>query len=148
MAEAGEDRIDLTFAVQATPDTCWQVLTSPELIRQWWGGHVQLDARAGGRLEERWSHGDREVVTSGTVLVANAPQRLQLDWADDDWPGETLVEFRFSPVEAGATELRFSHSGWSMFEAERRSALMGAHRDGWSMYLKRFADLCSNEDGR
>lgn len=148
MSAGGGDRIELRLEIAARPETCWEVLTSPACYRQWWGSHVELDARPGGPLIERWRDGDREVVTSGTVTIAEPPRHLQLDWADDDWPGRTLVDFRFMPEGDRGTRLDFSHSGWSIFDEASRQSLIEAHRSGWIHYLNQFGELAGTIEDR
>ena len=72
----GADRIVIRVEIGAPRDRVWQALTDEERIVQWWGDHVSLDARPGGRLTERWTDaGGREVAR----LIAL--RTLELTWA-------------------------------------------------------------------
>lgn len=134
------DRIEISALIAAPQDRVWRLLTDMDHIRVWWGDHVKLDARPGGTLREIWSDGGREVVTAGIVKQFVPPRLLSMSWADHDWPGDTQVRFSLDPIPAG-TQLLLIHSGWSVHPAERISALVEAHAQGWASHLERLARL-------
>ena len=136
--DTDNDRIEISVAIAASQDRVWRLLTESDQIRIWWGSHVTLDARLGGALREVWSEGGREVVTSGTVTQFEPPRLLAMSWADHDWPGETEVSFNLDRTPAG-TLLRLVHSGWNVHPAEKKSALVEAHAQGWIGHIERLA---------
>ena len=96
------DRIVVSVDIGVPPGPVWQALTGADCIAGWWGDHVSFDARAGGRLVERWTDaGGRNVVTSGEVVRLTAPRELVLTWADGDWPVRTRVRFVLEEVADG-----------------------------------------------
>ncbi len=137
--ETTHDSIVIRLTLSAPAVTVWQALVDPGHLGGWWGDYVTLEAHPGGQLVERWSDGSREVTTSGRVIHVEPQQSLGLTWADDDWPGETQVEFSLSE-EASRTELVLTHSGWDSLPTSGRAALIRNHATGWSHHLKNLAD--------
>ena len=130
--ETSANRIVIRVEIGAPRDRVWQALTDGERIAQWWGDHVSLDARPGGRLTEHWTDaGGREVVTSGEVARLIASRTLELTWADDDWDEPTRVIFRLEEAADDATRLTLEHSGWEAFPRRRARSWSGrTRRDG------------------
>ncbi len=136
---SGTDQIVICAQINVPRDRVWRALTEEEQIAEWWGGYVSLDARPGGRLTERWTDsGGREVVTSGEVVRLNAPQTLELTWADDDWDESTRVLFQLEEAADG-THLTLEHSGWEAFPSSLREELIRAHASGWSQHVAKLA---------
>lgn len=75
------------------PDEVWEALTDPDRLEEWFANDVELDPREGGAGVFRWDDGEEK---RGTVVVAEPPERLVLDWDDD---GE--VEFTLEETEEG-----------------------------------------------
>jgi uncharacterized protein YndB with AHSA1/START domain len=136
----GSIHIEVDLAVP--PMRAWTVLTERQHIANWWGEHVNLQARPGGTLRETWTDGARRVVTAGLVTRCEPPSALELTWADDDWPGETRVAFHLA-ARGDRTRLVLDHAGWEMHPADRRSELIDAHASGWSRYLVRLAEYAT-----
>lgn len=65
-----------------------------------------------------------------------------MTWADDGWPGETIVAFYLSEYRYG-TRLLFEHSGWDIHPFDRRGILIEAHAAGWRQYLEQFVDYAA-----
>lgn len=102
----------------------------------WWS-HLELDARPGGALLERWNDGTgREQATRGEVVETDPPWRLRATWRDDGWPAATEVTISLT-AERGQTWIRLSHRGWDALPDG--DALRAAHRDGWRSHLTRWA---------
>lgn len=144
--ETTQDRIVIRLSLPAAKSTVWRVLVEPDHLGGWWGDYVTLEARPGGQLVERWSDGSREVTTSGRVLHVEPAQSLELTWADDDWPGETQVEFSLAEAES-RTELVLTHSGWDQLPTSGRAALIRNHAAGWSHHLQNLADYVAELQG-
>jgi uncharacterized protein YndB with AHSA1/START domain len=140
--ETTDGSIHMEVALAVPPMRAWAVLTERQHIANWWGDHVNLQARPGGTLRETWSDGGRQVVTSGHVTCCDPPSALELTWADDDWPGETRVAFHLAEHNAG-TRLVLDHSGWGVHPVDRRSELIGAHCSAWARYLARPAEYAA-----
>ncbi len=75
------------------PDEVWEALTDPEQLEEWFANDVDLDAHEGGSGVFRWENGEEK---RATVVVAEPPRRLVLDW---DEQGE--VEFTLEETEEG-----------------------------------------------
>lgn len=126
----------LTRVLPAPPIVVWRLLVQP---RTWWGEHVSLDARPGGRFRETWADDrGRITVTSGTVSRCEAPLLLELSWADDDWTASTVLRIVLAPRHDG-TDLHLVHEGWDRLPAAGRTALMQAHEAGWNHHLDNLA---------
>jgi uncharacterized protein YndB with AHSA1/START domain len=75
------------------PDEVWEALTDEDQLEEWFANDVELDAREGGAGVFRWDDGEEK---RATVVVAEPPERLVLDWDDQ---GE--VEFTLEETEGG-----------------------------------------------
>lgn len=95
----------------------------------------RLDAVAGGTFEERWKDGQRRVVTAGRVEAFEPARRLELRWADHDWPAETRVTVVLSPDPAGASVL-IRHDGWDLLPDG--DELARSHERGWRIHVDRW----------
>jgi uncharacterized protein YndB with AHSA1/START domain len=137
-AETTGDVVRIAVDLGVPPEQAWALLTLKPHIANWWGDHVELQARLGGRLVETWSAGGRKVVTSGEVTRCDPPSALEMSWADDDWPGYTRVAFRLHGNVYG-TRLVLEHSGWSVHPASRREEMIEGHAQGWFRHLSRLA---------
>jgi uncharacterized protein YndB with AHSA1/START domain len=136
----GANLIVVCAEIGAPRELLWRALTEKGRIVEWWGGHVLLEARPRGRFAERWTDaGGREVVTSGEVIRMEAPQTLELTWADDDWDEPTRVLFRLEETADDTTRLTLEHSGWETFPSPAREELVRAHASGWSRHVANLA---------
>ena len=140
--ESTGDSIRIEVDLPVPPARAWALLTERQHVANWWGGHVELQARPGGKLVERWSDGGREVITSGDVTRCEPPRALEMTWADHDWPGDTRVSLHLSGHDAG-TRLVLDHSGWGVHPVDERQRLIDAHAGGWSQSLARLADYAA-----
>lgn len=114
----------------------WAALVDREQRAAWWPHLVHLEAAAGGRFEERWGDGNREIVTSGEVVEAVPPRRLELAWRDEDWPAATRVRVELRAHPEG-TEARIEHDGWEALPGG--ADLAAVHERGWRMHLGNWA---------
>ena len=142
--ETTGDVIRIELELSVPPEQAWALLTGKPHIAIWWGDYVDLLARPGGKLLERWSDGGREVVTSGEVTRCDPPVALDMTWADDDWPGDTEVALRLV-AHGGGTRLGLTHAGWGVYPAGERRDLIEGHARGWAQALTRLADYASKE---
>ncbi len=135
---AADTAIRLSLDLPVPVEVAWSLITENAHIARWWGGYARLEPRQGGRFEETWVNGDREVITSGVVLAFEPPTCLQLSWADDGWPGATAVSFGISEAPGGV-RLALVHDGWEVFALARRTELMANHATGWNGHLRSLA---------
>jgi uncharacterized protein YndB with AHSA1/START domain len=130
------DDLRLTVEIAADPASVWSAIANGERRRIWWPD-LELEARAGGTLLERWRDaGGREQWTRGAVRDIEEGRRLRCSWRDDGWPADTELEIRLRREGARRTQVLLRHSGWRRLPDG--AALRAAHREGWSMHL---ADL-------
>jgi uncharacterized protein YndB with AHSA1/START domain len=102
----------------ASPDEVWDALTDPDQLEEWFANDVELDAREGGEGVFRWDDGEER---RATVVVAEPPERLVIDWDDE---GET--EFTLEQTEHG-TKLHVRESTPHFSTALALRALAFAH---------------------
>ena len=111
----------------------WRAITADERRRAWWS-YLDLDARPGGHLVERWRDAQgREMTTSGRILEVEEPHQLRCTWRDEDWPVATEIELSLH-AEGETTRLRLRHGGWERL-GDRGVQLRSAHREGWETHL-------------
>jgi uncharacterized protein YndB with AHSA1/START domain len=134
-----EDAIRIELRLPVSQKEAWNLLTERRHVAQWWGEHVTLEAKPGGRFVERWSDGGRKVVTSGEVTQYRPPSTFEMTWADDGWPAATTVAFHLT-ASGNATRLVLEHSGWHLHPDRTRRSLIDAHAAGWSQYMEALAD--------
>lgn len=124
--------VDESVLVSAPAAIVWQALVTTRGRAGWWP-YLELDARPGGRFEERWRDASgAETVTRGEVVGLEPEQRLALEWADEGWPAATRVELRLRETGVG-TVVRVLHSGWEALPDG--TGLVEAHRQGWRQHL-------------
>lgn len=128
------DSLEVHVLVDADPASVWEALADPEQLREWWP-YIELEARPGGRLFERWRDASGDVeVTEGVVRAVDPPRRLHTTWRSEGWPIETDVEIHLSASNGSSTLVRVVHTGWEAF-GEGAEELRRAHESGWRMHL-------------
>ncbi len=140
--EIAGDGIWIEVDLSVPPERAWTLLAEKQHRANWWGDHVELEVKPGGKFVETWSDAGRQRVTAGEVTRCDPPSRLEMTWADDDWPGATDVAFHLTE-HADGTRLVLEHSGWDVHPPEKRQKLIDAHVEGWSRYLERLADYAT-----
>jgi uncharacterized protein YndB with AHSA1/START domain len=137
--------IEREIHVEATPEVVYEVISTPEHLREWWPDEAELEPVPGatGVL----SFGDASTPTQNvvqlTVAEADPPRRFSFRWVYDD--GEAarpanslLVTFELVPSGAGTllrlTETGFREKGWeaAVLEEQYRE-----HVTGWDYFLPR-----------
>ena len=126
----------------------WAALTRQDLLTAWFMRTDDFVASPGATftlVEDQprgWSGRVR-----GTVLEAQAPERLVYRWQADDDPDVTTVTWTLRPTQDGGTELTLVHAG---FRRHPRSILTRAFLDfGWrSMMRSTLADAIERAASR
>jgi uncharacterized protein YndB with AHSA1/START domain len=113
IVETTADRVRLEVGHRLPPMQAWPLRTEKQHIANRWGAHVDLQARPGSKLLERWSAGGLEVLTSGVVTRCDPAVVLEMTWADDEQPADTRLGFRVSE-HRDSTRHVLDHSGWSV----------------------------------
>lgn len=130
--------IEREIQVNATPDVVYEVVSSPEHLREWWPDEADLDPKPGAVGTISFGAKPEEKVVALTVVEADPPRRFSFRW---DYEGEVptaenslLVTFDLIP-SGGGTLLRFAETGWD--EAERSDENYQDHVSGWNYFLPR-----------
>ncbi len=139
--------IERELHIDASPEVVFEVLSSPEHIRDWWSAKTEFEPAAGATGTLTWtdqSSGEQKS-TPFTVVEADPPRTFSFRWTYDDGvaaaPGNSLL-VSFELVPAGdATTVRFRETGYRErgWEAAVLEAHYNDHRQGWDFYLARLA---------
>ena len=128
--------VELEQWVDAPAEAVWRALTDAE-ERQAWFDRLELDARPGGRLLERWHDAEgEERMTRGEVLEAQPGRLLRATWRDDGWPADTQLQIDLDD-QGGLTRLTLRHTGWD--DLPDGDLLAELHEGGWAGHLDRLA---------
>jgi len=143
--------IEREFQVNASPEVVFEVLSSPQHIREWWGPETELGATVGETGHLTWSNAEGEPakVVAITVVDSRPPRLFAFRWTQPT--GEAprpdnslLVTFELTPVGPGTlvrfTETGFREQGWSIAHAQERHQ---DHTNGWNAFLPRLADYAA-----
>lgn len=137
--------IEREIHVEATPEVVYQVISTPEHLREWWPDEAELEPVPGGTGVI--SFGDRATpeakVVPLTVVEADPPRRFSFRWVYDE--GEAaplanslLVTFELVPSGAGTLlrlrEAGFREKGWEAAVLEQQYR---EHVTGWDFFLPR-----------
>jgi uncharacterized protein YndB with AHSA1/START domain len=132
--------IEREIRIEAAPEVVYEVLSTPEHLREWWPDEAELEAVPGatGSVGFRQAEGMKDVAL--TVVEAEPPRRFAFRW---DYDAEVatadnslLVTFDLVPVDGG-TLLRFAETGYD--EAAKSDAVLEDHVSGWDYFLPRIA---------
>jgi uncharacterized protein YndB with AHSA1/START domain len=134
----GQRRIDREIHIDAAPEVVYEVISTPEHLREWWPDDAEVDATPGATGFV--SFGEAKVVPL-TVIEADPPRRFSFRWVYDEGDVATvanslLATFDLIPSGAG-TLLRFSETGFD--EAAQSDEDYRDHITGWDHFLPRLA---------
>jgi len=134
--------IEREIHVDASPEIVFEVITSPEHIREWWNGaETDVSATPGDEAEIAWARGTAdEHVQRLTVVRADPPNVFSFRWVADE-SGALLVTFELTPSGTGTllrmTETGFREKGW---EAAVLEAAYADHVRGWDVFVPNIAE--------
>jgi uncharacterized protein YndB with AHSA1/START domain len=140
--------IEREVRIEAPPEVVFDVITSPDHIRDWWSADTEIEPVAGSTSELTWRDeaSGRVDVVPITVLDVQPPHLFSFRWTQG--PGQTptpsnslLVTFELSPAGTGTvlrlTETGFRERGWDIAVLEETYQ---DHVTGWDFYLPRIAE--------
>ncbi|MEV4414068.1 SRPBCC domain-containing protein [Catellatospora sp. NPDC049609] len=136
--------IERELRIDAAPEVVYEVISSPEHLREWWPDHAELDPVPGaaGRIIFGDPAAANAKIAPLTVLEADRPRRFAFRWVYDEAPATAtnslLVTFDLVPSGDG-TLLRFTETGFRERGWEA-AVLEEAYRDhvrGWDLFLPR-----------
>lgn len=137
--------IEREIHIDATPEVVYEVISTPEHLREWWPDEAELKPVPGATGVITF--GDRTTpdaqVAPLTVVEADPPRRFSFRWVYDKDEAATpanslLVTFELVPSGTGTllrfTETGFREKGWeaAVLEEQYRE-----HVNGWDYFLPR-----------
>lgn len=131
--------------IDASPEVVYEVISTPEHIRDWWEATTDIQPRAGSTSELVWAAGDdpKAYVQAITVVAAEPPRRFSFRWthpADETAAAgnSNLVTFELLPSGSGTLlrlyETGFRERGWEAAVLEQRYL---EHVEGWGIFVPR-----------
>ena len=135
--------IDREIHIDAPPEVVFEVISTPEHVREWWSVSTDFEPAPGSTSELVWADGDnpRAHVEQLSVVVTDPPRVFSFRWTHP--AGESAVEgnsnlvtFELEPAGTG-TLLRFSETGfrergWAAAAIEERYL---SHSEGWDRFV-------------
>jgi len=129
--------VDLSREIAASPDTVWNILTTPEGFSKWMDGIVTFEPHAGSPFRAEFP-AFHTVIAGEIVTLDSEAHHLGVTWGMESGPnseafpaGSSLVEFRVNEAAGGCiVELR--HSQLSEEAAKHQEG-------GWNFHLSRMA---------
>jgi uncharacterized protein YndB with AHSA1/START domain len=135
--------IEREIHIEATPDVVYQVVSTPEHLKEWWPEDAELDPVPGGTGTVTFVRPEGTHSQMLTVVEADPPRRFSFRWVYDDGDVATagsslLVTFDLVPSGSG-TLLRFSEEGFREkgWEAAVLEKQYHDHVAGWDYFLPR-----------
>jgi uncharacterized protein YndB with AHSA1/START domain len=140
--------IEREIYVDASPETVFDVVSSPEHVKQWWSDDARYEPRPGsaGALTFGDPTTDDGQVMQFVVLEAQSSRTFSFRWTHP--VGEVaaegnslLVTFELIPSGAGTllkmTETGFREMGWELAQLEHEYR---SHVTGWDFYVPRIPE--------
>jgi uncharacterized protein YndB with AHSA1/START domain len=144
-------KIEREVEIGASPATVFEVISSPEHLKEWWPDEAVFEPVAGSTGELVFgdrSSGDAQIPQL-TVVEVDSPRRFSFRWThpegEDAREGNSLlVTFELTPSSGGTllrmTETGFREMGWEV------AVLEDAYRDhseGWDFFLPRLVSYAA-----
>jgi uncharacterized protein YndB with AHSA1/START domain len=135
--------IEREIQIDASPEVVYQVVSTPEHLREWWPDEVEPGED--GTMNIRFGPADAPDVNAETLTVVeeDPPRRFSFRWISDEGESATssqslLVTFDLVPTDGG-TLLRFSETGFREkgWEAAVLEEQYADHANGWDHFLPR-----------
>ena len=136
--------IEREIHIDASPEVVFDVVSSPEHLREWWPDEAEYPVVAGGAGKIGFRDTDESLSwVQFTVVDADPPRRFSFRWTHEE--GESaaegnsfLVRFELEPTAGGTllrlTETGFRERGW---DDAKVAAEYADHVAGWEHFLPR-----------
>jgi uncharacterized protein YndB with AHSA1/START domain len=134
--------IEREIHIDASPEVVYDVITSPEHIREWWNGADTDVAPVPGTVAKlAWGESTDEPHVETMTVVAAEPSRLfSFRWVAEGATAREgnslLVTFELTPIGDGTrlrmTETGFREKGWEAAVLEEAYA---DHVTGWDLFV-------------
>lgn len=143
--------IEREIYVEASPEVVFEVVSSPEHLKQWWPDDAAYDPVPGGTGTIVF--GDREAggtVVGFEVVSAEPPHSFSFRWTQPEGEpaaegNSLLVTFDLTASGGGTllkmTERGFREMGWEQAVLEQQYQ---EHVAGWAHYLPRLAPYAAS----
>ena len=138
--------IEREIYVEASPEIVFDVVSSPQHLKEWWPDDARYDPAPGSTGELVFGDCDAGgIVVSFTVVDAQPPRLFSFRWthpADEVAAAgnSLLVTFELTPSDGGTllrmTETGFRERGWEVAVLEQQYQ---EHVSGWNQFLPRLA---------
>nr|CAA9314053.1 MAG: Transcriptional regulator, ArsR family [uncultured Nocardioidaceae bacterium] len=138
--------IERDIFVDASPEIVFEVVSSPDHLKQWWPDDARYEPTPGSAGEIVFGDCDAGgTVVAFTVIDVRPPRTFSFRWTHPggEVAGEgnsLLVTFALTPSGGGTlltmTETGFREMGWEAAVLEEQ---YGEHVTGWEFYLPRLA---------
>ena len=140
--------IEREIHVDASPEVVFEVVSSPEHLKEWWPDEAEIEPTAGvtGRIVFHRAAPEEALVVPIMVVDAQPPRRFSFRWVYEagavPGPGNSLlVTFDLEPAGNGTrvrmTETGFRERGW---EAAVLEQAYQEHREGWDYFIPRLGE--------
>ena len=138
--------IEREIYVEASPEIVFEVVSSPDHVKQWWPDDARYEPEPGASGEIVFGDPDGDgAVVQLTVVDAQPPRSFSFRWTHP--AGEAaaagnslLVTFDLVPAGGGTllkmTETGFREMGWEIAVLEQQ---YNEHVTGWDFYVPRLA---------
>jgi len=137
--------VELSRDIEASPDTVWGILTTPDLFSAWMDGTFAFEPKAGSPFRADFPQFNT-VVAGEIVGVDEAARHLSLTWGVESGPqaeyfpaGCSLVDFRVVETDAGC-RVELTHSRFPTERAQQE------HAGGWVFHLSRLELQANRRD--
>ncbi|WP_327088075.1 SRPBCC family protein [Nonomuraea sp. NBC_01738] len=147
--------IEREIFVEAAPEIVFDVVSSPDHLKQWWPDDAQYEPVPGGSGEIVFGDLDADgMAVAFTVVDAEPPRRFSFRWTHPSGAvaasgNSLLVTFDLTPSGAGTllkmTESGFREMGWEVALLEHQYQ---DHVTGWDFYLPRLVTYVAKLEAR
>ena len=144
-SDSASPAVELSVHIEASPETVWGILTTPERFSVWMGGQATFETRVGSPYRAVFAQ--YQMVLGGEVLEFDElERRFALSWGIESGPqaetmpaGSSRVEFRVADGQGGA-HVEVRHSGFLAARTARE------HEEGWRFHLGRLSLSANRTD--
>ncbi|NYJ08123.1 SRPBCC family protein [Petropleomorpha daqingensis] len=147
--------IEREIFVEASPEIVFDVVSSPEHVKQWWPDDARYDVTPGATGEVVFGDpDDGGGAASFTVVDVRPPHLFSFRWThpagQEAREGNSLlVTFSLAPSGEGTvlrmTETGFREMGWEAAVLEQQ---YNEHVQGWDFFLPRLAPYAEKLEAR
>jgi uncharacterized protein YndB with AHSA1/START domain len=140
--------IEREIHVNASPEVVFEVVSSPEHLKEWWPDDAVVEATDGavGQVVFHRAAPEEALVVPITVVEALPPRLFSFRWVYEEGeapgPGNSLlVTFELEPAGEGTrvrmTESGFRERGWEVAVLEEAYR---DHSEGWDYFIPRLGE--------